>query len=265
MSRQAEPNTPAEPEKAQKPARAEYAPPDLREKAASPKGGEPQVLDRRLYAQLQVFTGCERAEDLVGAVKDSGIESALYLDVNDPKGVGVLAMSEDPALFAGAFRSLLTRPPFAPLRHRPELTMLGRTYATGREPNLAHALLVKPRATALNPEWPWAVWYPLRRKAVFAILPPEKQGKVLHEHALVGIAFGQADYAHDVRLACHGLDQNDNEFVIGLVGKDLAPLSQCVQEMRKTLQTARYIKSLGPFFVGKVLWQSPFHAPGQRA
>jgi hypothetical protein len=26
------------------------------------------------------------------------------------------------------------------------------------------------------------------------------------------------DYAHDIRLACHGLDAKDNEFVIGLIG-----------------------------------------------
>jgi chlorite dismutase len=135
--------------------------------------------------------------------------------------------------------------------------MIGRTYATGREPSLEFALLKKPRQTALNPEWPWAVWYPLRRKAKFAILEPEKQGKILHEHAMIGISFGQADYAHDIRLACHGLDQNDNEFVIGLVGKDLTPLSQCVQEMRKTQQTATWIKTLGPFFVGRACWQSP--------
>lgn len=244
------------PEKAQKAPRPAYQAPDLREKSASPKG-EPQVLDRRLYAQLQVYTGCDRPEDLAHAVQESRIEAVVYLDVNDPRGVGILAMSEDPGLFVGGFRTLLARPPFAGLRHRPELTMLGRTYATGREPNLEHSLLVKPRATALNPEWPWAVWYPLRRKASFAILPPEKQGQILHEHAMIGIAFGQADYAHDIRLACHGLDQNDNEFVIGLVGKDPTPLSQCVQEMRKTQQTAKYIRTLGPFFVGRALWQAP--------
>jgi chlorite dismutase len=234
-----------------------YSAPDLREKSVSARGGEPQILDRRLYAQLQVFTGAARPDELAERLKASGIESVLYLDVNDPKGVGVLALTEDPALFVGPLRELLSRPPFGDLRHRPELTMIGRTYAAGREPNLAYALLKKPRVTALNPEWPWAVWYPLRRKASFAILPPEKQGRILHEHAQIGIAFGQADYAHDIRLACHGLDASDNEFVIGLVGRELTPLSQCVQEMRKTVQTAKYIKSLGPFFVGRVFWQSP--------
>ena len=135
--------------------------------------------------------------------------------------------------------------------------MLGRTYSTGREADLEDWLLEKPRRNALNPQWPWAIWYPLRRKPEFELLPKEEQGKILYEHAKIGIAFGQADYAHDIRLACHGLDKNDNEFVLGLIGRDLYPLSKVVQEMRRTQQTAKYMQSLGPFFVGKVFWQSP--------
>jgi chlorite dismutase len=59
-----------------------------------------------------------------------------------------------------------------------------------------------------------------------------------------------------VRLACFGLDQHDNDFVIGLIGSELYPLSACVQQMRKTRQTSTYIERMGPFFVGKALWQS---------
>lgn len=233
-----------------------YELPELREKAVNHKG-EAQILDKRLYLQLQVYTGCSDAQAAADALKASGIESVLYLDVNDPRGVAVLAMSEDPSLFAGPFRDLQSRAPFAHLERRPALTMIGRTYSTGREPNLEFMLLKKPRQTALNPDWPWAVWYPLRRKANFAILDPADQGKILYEHATIGMAFGAADAAHDIRVSCYGLDQDDNEFVIGLIGKELTPLSQCVQEMRKTQQTAKYIKKLGPFFVGKVFWQSP--------
>ena len=57
------------------------------------------------------------------------------------------------------------------------------------------------------------------------------------------MAFGAADYAHDVRLACHGLDRDDNDFVIGLIGKDLFPLSAVVQSMRKTQQTVALPRS----------------------
>lgn len=230
--------------------------PDLRERSTPPRG-EPQTCDRRLFMQLQVYTGCDRPEAAAEAFLASGLEGALYLDVNDPRGVAALAMAEDPAVFPGAFRKLLLSPPFAALTHRPDLAMMGRTYSTGREPNLEFTLLLKPRLAALNPDWPWAVWYPLRRKAEFNVLPPEEQGKILYEHAQIGMSYGRADLVHDIRLACHGLDLNDNDFLIGLVGRELHPLSHIVQEMRKTQQTAKYIKSLGPFFVGRVFWQSP--------
>jgi chlorite dismutase len=44
--------------------------------------------------------------------------------------------------------------------------------------------------------------------------------------------------------------------VIGVLGKELYPLSALIQAMRKTKQTSQYLESLGPFFVGKVIWQS---------
>jgi hypothetical protein len=31
-----------------------------------------------------------------------------------------------------------------------------------------------------------------------------------------------------------------------------------VQAMRKTTQTSQYLQTLGPFFVGHALWQSPY-------
>jgi chlorite dismutase len=45
--------------------------------------------------------------------------------------------------------------------------------------------------------------------------------------------------------------------VIGLIGKELFPLSALVQAMRKTQQTSLYLDRLGPFFVGRAVWQSP--------
>ena len=108
----------------------------------------------------------------------------------------------------------------------------------------------------LNPEWKWAVWYPLRRSGRFAQLPAEEQRVILAEHGTIGMSFGAGDYAHDIRLACHGLDKDDNDFVIGLIGKDLFPLSAIVQTMRKTQQTALYLERLGPFFVGRAVWQA---------
>lgn len=221
------------------------------------RGANQQTSSRRLFMQLQVLTGCLDAKPLVRALESSRLEAALYQDVNDPRGVGVLTMSEDPALFATSVRDALNADPFAALTLRPEFTMLGRTYASGFESDLDDWLLQRPRRTALNPAWPWGIWYPLRRMGSFARLSPQEQGSVIREHSVLGRAYGDADLAHDVRLVCHGLDVHDNDFVIGLVGRELHPLSHLVQAMRKTVQTSQYIQTLGPFFIGHALWQSP--------
>lgn len=220
------------------------------------KGANQQVSDRRLFMQLQVWSGCADSKPLVAAAEQSRIEGVLYHDLNDPTGVALLALHEDPAFFATSLRELLHREPFASLRHRPEMTMLGRTYASGFEPDLEDWLLGRPRRTVLNPACPWGIWYPLRRSGAFTRLSPPDQGAILKEHGTLGRAYGGADLAHDVRLACHGLDTHDNDFVIGLIGRELHPLSHLVQAMRRTAQTSQYLASLGPFFVGHVLWQS---------
>jgi chlorite dismutase len=117
-------------------------------------------------------------------------------------------------------------------------------------------LFVKPRTKLLNPELQWAVWYPLQRAKKFQTLPADHQRRILAEHGTLAKRYGAGGHAADVRLACHGLDKNDNDFIVGLLGPKLHPLSAIVQEMRKTEQTSQYLDSLGPFFVGKVAWQS---------
>jgi len=224
------------------------------------RGLKGQASDRRLYMQLQVFTGCADAKPVVRAVEASRIEGAVYHDVNDPRGIGILGISEDATFFATTFRELLNTEPFGGLTHRPQFTMLGRTYTSGFEADIDEWLFRRPRRTALNPAWPWAVWYPLRRNGAFSRLNAQEQGGIVKEHAVLGHAYGDADLAHDIRLACHGVDVNDNDFVIGLVGKDLHPLSHLVQAMRKTVQTSQYIQTLGPFFVGHARWQSALRA-----
>jgi chlorite dismutase len=224
------------------------------------RGANQQASSRRLFMQLHAFTGAGESGPLVAALAASGIEAVLYADVNDPRGVGVLACAEDPVFFAAELRAVLSREPFAELTRRPELTMLGRTYASGYEQDLEDWLLQRPRRTVLNPDWPWGIWYPLRRTGAFARLEAREQGAILREHGTIGRAYGDRDLAHDIRLACHGLDTHDNDFVIGLVGRELHPLSHLVHAMRKTAQTSEYIQSLGPFFVGHALWQSPSRA-----
>ncbi|MGH2357749.1 MAG: chlorite dismutase family protein [Candidatus Limnocylindria bacterium] len=221
------------------------------------RGANQQASERRLFMQLQVFGLCADPKPLVRALEAARVEAVLYQDVNDPRGVGVLAMSEDPAFFVGPLRDLYNGEVFVGLPLKTELTMLGRTYASGFEADLDDWLLRRPRRTVLNPVWPWGIWYPLRRTGAFARLPGKEQGEVIREHSILGRAYGDADLAHDVRLACQGLDVHDNDFVIGLLGADLHPLSHLIQTMRKTVQTSQYLATLGPFFVGHVLWQSP--------
>jgi chlorite dismutase len=224
------------------------------------RGANQQTSARRLFMQLHVFTGAGDEKPLVAALEQSRFEAVLYADLHDPRGVAVLGMAEDPVVFATGLRGLLGSEPFAALTRRPELTMLGRSYASGFEPDLEDWLLARPRRTVLNPAWPWAIWYPLRRAGAFARLAPQEQAAILREHGTLGRAYGEADLAHDIRLACHGLDTEDNDFVIGLVGRELHPLSHLVQAMRKTAQTSEYLQKLGPFFVGHVQWQSPIRS-----
>ena len=218
-------------------------------------GANQQTSARRLYMQLQAFGNCDDTKRLAGALERARVEGALYADAHDPRGVAVLGIAEDPAFFVGRWRDLLGAEPFAGLSRKPELTMFGRTYASGFETDLEDWLLARPRRMALGLDWPWAIWYPLRRTGTFARLTPQEQGAILREHAALGRAYGEAELVHDVRLACHGLDTHDNDFVIGLVGRELHPLSHLVQTMRRTAQTSEFIQTLGPFFVGHVVWR----------
>lgn len=207
--------------------------------------------------QLMVFGRCRDASPLVSTCQASGLTGVVYEDVNDPSGVALLTVTQNPDDFIDRTRRMLREEPFASLELKPEYTMLGRTYSLGYEPDLEDALIHRPKRNVLNPSWRWAVWYPLRRNGKFEQVPVEEQRVILAEHGAIGKSFGVADYAHDVRLACHGLDKHDNDFVIGLIGPELYPLSAIVQTMRKTQQTSLYLDRLGPFFVGRALWQSP--------
>ena len=216
--------------------------------------GVRQAMNRRLYMQLLVFEVAGQAEleaeALASRLRGGRVASVVYADTQDPGSLGVLTWSEDPSHFVRNVRPHLQH---AVLRPRRDFAMLGRTYATGHEPDLEHALLRRAIENVNDDRWPWHVWYPLRRTGEFAKLDPHEQGSILREHAQIGMAYGAQELAHDVRLACHGLDAGDNEFVIGLVGPELHPLSHLVQAMRKTRQTSEFIAKMGPFFVGYAL------------
>ncbi len=239
--------------------RARLEAPDISEKGGL-KGGQPQRSDERLFMQLTAYGDCRDVAALSVPLAAAGIDAVLYEDLNDPRGVAVLVVHRDPDFFLDTVRPLLNAAPFSALTRKPEYTMFGRTYALGYEPDLQDVLFTRPRRTVLNPAWRWAIWYPLRRSGAFVQLPPEQQRTILAEHGEIGMRFGAADYVHDVRLACHGLDRDDNDFVIGLIGKALFPLSAVVEAMRKTQQTSLYLERLGPFFVGRAAWQAGVEA-----
>jgi len=226
------------------------------------KDGVRQSMDRRLFMQLLVFDVPEGqstdgvAEATARELRERRIPGVVYADTMQPRGLGLLTWSEDPAHFVREVRPLFATDALRSVTMRPAFGMLGRTYATGHEPDLEFALLRRAIQNVSNESLPWHVWYPLRRTGAFNQLSPEEQGGILREHAHIGFAYGQQELASDVRLACHGLDAEDNEFVIGLVGKDLHRLSHLVQTMRKTRQTSEFIAKMGPFFVGHVAHRS---------
>ncbi len=236
----------------------EQAPVDVSERG-SDKTGSPISMNRRLFMQLLAFEHEDPAgllPTLGGALREQGVPSVVYEDVHHPRGLALLTFSEEPLDFANRVRPLVGGATFRGLRPRPELSMLGRTYSTGFEQDLEYWLLTRPRDTVLNAAWPWAIWYPLRRVGPFERLDPRERGQIMREHGSVGRAYGAQDLAHDVRLACHGLDQADNDFVIGLIGKELHPLSHVVQAMRQTRQTAEFMDKMGPFFVGRAVFRN---------
>jgi hypothetical protein len=221
--------------------------------------GVRQAIDRRLFMQLVVFdsppgrTADETGKRVAELCAGHRVPAVVYADTMAPRGLGLLTWSDDPAHFVRKVRPLFAEDVLAQSILRPEMAMIGRTYATGHEPDLEWTLLKRPVENVTREEYRWHVWYPLRRTAAFARLDPHEQSQILREHAQIGMAYGAQELAHDVRLACYGLDANDNEFVIGLVGRDLHPLSHLVQAMRKTRQTSEFIDKMGPFFVGYAL------------
>ncbi len=227
---------------------------DLSEKGRGPDG---QVisLNRRLFMQFMAFGEAHDTAMYVERLEEAGLSGVLYEDANDPHGLGLLTFSEKPDDFLTQVRPLLRTHPFADLRLKPEYTMLGRTYSIGYEPDLERVLLTRPVERVTDPVLRWSVWYPVRRGGAFEQLSADEQRTILMEHGGIGRAYGEAGLAYDIRLACFGLDKNDNDFVIGLLGHDLHPLSAIVERMRKTKQTSQYLTNLGPFFVGRVAWQ----------
>ncbi|MDQ3081728.1 MAG: chlorite dismutase family protein [Gemmatimonadota bacterium] len=209
-----------------------------------------------LFMQLQVFTGCRDSQPVVLALRESGITAAVYESATDPLGVGVVVACREPDELVDRVAPLYRSDIFCSLVPCPRLTMTGRTYLIGYESDHEATLIHRPLEKLLAPSLRWVIWYPLRRSGAFERISADEQRIAMREHGSAGAEFAKSGMAHDIRLSCHGLDANDNDFVIGIAGPELAPLSALVERMRKTVQTSMYLEKLGPFFVGRALWQS---------
>jgi len=226
----------------------------------APRSGQPQTSSRRLYVQLE----CPRtpgassvARTLIALMDDFDLTGVIFADIHDPLGLALVVIEEDPIELTAKVRNVIgsnSLPDAVSVRH--DYAMLGRTYSSGFEPDLEDWLIERPRRTLLDHTNQFGIWYPLRRLGGFERLEPSEKGAILREHGGIGRAYGEQNLAHDIRLACHGLDPNDNDFVIGLMGPDLFPLSHVVQAMRRTRQTAEFMDKMGPFFVGRVLYRT---------
>ncbi len=120
---------------------------------------------------------------------------------------------------------------------------------------LSNGCCIAPRRVVTDSDWKWHVWYPLRRKGEFNACCRKSSRRFCASTVKSATASATRGLAQDIRLACFGMDQHDNDFVIGLIGKELYPLSACIQAMRRTQQTAQHMQQMGPFFIGKAIWQ----------
>ena len=231
---------------------------DLSEKGRGADGA-PMSLDRRLFMQFMAFRHGNR-EHLINRLKSEQLQAVVYQDINDANGFGVMAFCEDPTYIVDRIQPLFRESEQTGLEQKHDFTMLGRTYSIGYENDLEEVLLTRSGRRVCDPETPWAVFYPVRRSGRFERESREEQRKMLMEHGGIGHAFGRAGFATDIRLAGHGLNQDDNDFIVGLLGKELFPLSALVQRMRRTRQTSEFIESMGPFFVGKAVYQPHYES-----
>src|SRR5688572_13097147 len=88
-------------------ARARTEPPDISEKGGL-KDGQPQSSDERLFMQLLAFGDCGDSRAVATHLAGAADAVVVYEDLNDPRGIAVLTVSQDPNVFISQVRPRLT-------------------------------------------------------------------------------------------------------------------------------------------------------------
>src|SRR6185295_7077692 len=114
--------TPAE--SARPTGRARIEPPDISEKGGT-RDGRPQRSDERLFVQLLAFGDCDDPRAVMGHLAGAADAVVVYEDLNDPRGIAVVTVSQDPNTFIERVRPRLSTGPMAGLPLKPHYTMFG--------------------------------------------------------------------------------------------------------------------------------------------
>jgi chlorite dismutase len=212
------------------------------------------MSDNTLFLQLQIFdiepAAGPRAmvSALSRRLREKRIDGVIYGDANDHRGIGLLTWAADPGDILDNVHALLGGKRFSALTPRPGWVMFGRVSGDAAA-NTPEVLL--------NGDRNWAAWYPVRNKAEWALLDDAAQAKVHKAHGTVAKSFTDDGRVAYVRLACHGIDPEDNDQIFGLTAGSLMDISLLQEAMRGTAQVATHVSKMGPVFVGRKIWQNP--------
>ena len=57
--------------------------------------------------KFTAFGGCADPHAAIRALEEDGVDGALYVDANDPQGIGVIVAAEDPDYFVTTLRGVV--------------------------------------------------------------------------------------------------------------------------------------------------------------
>ncbi len=202
-----------------------------------------EPTESSLFVQLLVFTDCAEITPLLLPLDHLSLDFVVYKHFNDPQGIALLAMTDDPELIVTDLRDMVCSRAFRILMQRPDLTMTGRTWDGSGRPSDQLAAVVK------NAERSWGLWYPMRGTPAFAGLDEAEQSTVLD--SITSAAGLNADEFGQVWLKSHALDHGGNQFIHGVHARSPRHLSYFVEAITRTEQYTEHIAGAGPFFVGR--------------